>query len=306
MIFLIRAKVLLAFIMLNGLLLMVSLAVGFYTHRAAGRYLASNTLVIMPYSPFDTADAAMAKRDNLTIAKGDRQVNSAVIFCNPAYFDIHFMHFIEGGHWHISENQSQLVILNESLAWYLFGGTDITGLVVDIDGTFFQIVGVVRQGTEYMAWLPNGSRNQAATSIYLHRDYYFPIFEQNYTIIDVNRYIESISQRYRILFYIIVLYLMAVFVQKSKATPFGWIGVAICLAMLIGINEFLLWLPNLSGGFAAVFSDLTNIGALPPERYLSYGLSQIGQLNAFANYAWVVGLIGVINLIFVGGMVRDE
>lgn len=301
----IRAKVLLIFIILNGLLLTASLAVAFYTHRAAGRYLVSNTLAIIPYNHFDAADAATAEQNNITITKGDRQVSSIAIFCNPAYFDIHFMHFIEGGPWHIVENQSQLVILNEALAWYLFGGADITGLTVEIDSTFFQIIGVVRQSAEYMAWLPNGSRNQPPTSLYLHRDYYAPIPEQIYTSIDVNRYIESISQRFRILFYMMLLYLLAIFVQKAKATPHWWIGVAVCLTMFININDFILWLPNLSGGIAVVFSDLTNIGVLPPERYLSYGLRQIGRLNSFANYAWVVGLIGVINLFFVGGMVKD-
>ena len=300
----IRARVLFIFIAINGLLLAASFAIGLYAHHAAGRYLVRDSLLIMPPNSY-ISNAALAEKSRIIITKGERQTYSPVIFCNPAYFSIHFMHFIEGGPWHISENQSQLVILNEALAWYLFGGGDITGLTVEIEGTFFQIIGVVRQGAEYMAWLPNGGRSTAATSMYLRQEDYFPISELAYTIIDVNRYIESIGQRFRLLLYIILIYLLVIFVQKGKATPVLWVGAAICLVMLTSVNEFLLWLPNLSGGISAVFADLTNVGVLPSERYLSYGFKRMGWLNGLANFAWVIGIVGVFNLIFAGVMVKD-
>ena len=281
------------------MLLAASFAIGLYAHHAAGRYFANDTLLV---TEAYNNNAALAMQSSRIITKGNRQAYSYVIFCNPAYFDIHFMHFIEGGAWHISENNLQLVILNEALAWYLFGGANITGMVVEIDDTFFKIIGVVRQGSEYMAWLPNGGKSRAATSVYLHRDY--RVYGQDNIILDVDRYIESIGRRFRVLLYVVLLYLAIIFL-KRKTTPSILAGAAICLVIIIGVNNFLLWLPNLSAGFAKLLADLTNIGILPNGDYLSYGLRQMVLLNGIANFVWLLGFVGLSNLIFIGAMVKD-
>jgi len=277
------------FIIINCVLLAGSFVIGLYAHHTAGEYLASDTLLIISGYNQNTA---LVEQSSGIITKGDRQAYSTVIFCNSAYFDIYFMHFIEGGQWHDSENYLQVVILSESLAWYLFGGGDIAGMTVEIDGAFFQIIGVVRQGVEYVAWLPNGRRNTTATSMYLHRDYIIP--GQSY--IDIDRYIESISHRFKILFYIVLLYLLIVFVQKR-----WWIGLAAGVLILVGVNDLLLWLPS-----QGVFASLTNIGILTAQHYLSYGLIRIQWLNTLANFAWLVGFVGIFNLIFIGGILKDE
>ena len=76
-------------------------------------------------------------------------------------------------------------------------------------------------------------------------------------------------------------------------------GMGVCLYVLVGVNDIILWLPNLADPNVSIFSSISNAGALPPDIYLSYGLSRINQLNLLGNFAWGAGAIGLINLTFI-------
>ena len=324
------------FAILSMLLITLVLIAGLYFYRAANRYFADGTLLI--YGRFYAADvedikiifpnAAISRRSQSLITRGDNQILSPVIFCDAEYFTIHFMEFIEGGPWHENENTFPLIILNEALAWYLFGGFDVTGLTVRIDEKFYQIVGIVRQGDRPMAWLSTAwlplliyqNPNISITSLYVRQSPYNPVdgpanaryllerrlFRSaiDYTIIDINRYVESIAMRYRILVYGIWLYILILLIKAAtkhhgmtkKAIPL-YLGAVICIAILTGINDILIWLPTLAESNISVFSGLSNAETIPPERYLSYGLQRVSQINRYANFIWIVGAAGLFSLI---------
>ena len=329
----------LAFLVFNMLLLAGGLAVGFYTYQAAGRYLSGNILLITPtrgdvqFYPEDREnikdifpDGTLVSRSHMTISHGDRQTAASVIFCDAGYFSVYFMDFIEGGPWDAAEDDIPLIILSESLAWYLFGGRDVTGLMVRAGDGFYRIAGVVRQDWEHMAWLTQRNRPVNITAIYIRSHAYNPVdtpayarylledrlFRRlpDYAIVDINRYVESIGIRHRILLYGVWLYILILLINILKKTPRKYeindlkkavpllAGICMCIFALTGVNRIILWLPHLSDPHLSVFASLSNVGLLPPEIYLSYGLRQVGQLNSYGNYAWIIGAVGLVHLIF--------
>ena len=61
-----------------------------------------------------------------------------------SFFDFHPMEILSGSY--LSANaQANQVVLDELLAWVLFGGSNVAGMEVEIGGQPFEIVGVVRQ-----------------------------------------------------------------------------------------------------------------------------------------------------------------
>jgi len=328
---LIRDKWLLAFVIINILLVSGGLVVGFYVYRAAGRYLAQDMMFIAPFG-FDghvlyTDDIRdvpgmgliLENRSNMLISRGDRYAAAQVIFCDAGYFLLHFFNFIEGGPWHTAEEDSHVIILNESLAWYLFGGRDVTGLTVDISNISYSIIGVVQQGGAiHMAWLPLGTMSLPVTSIYFRPYPYNPIdaraqvnrlFENlpfsGYVIVDINRYVESINMRHKILLYMVWLWIMALLIwtaqkmmRRRKKLTALLVAAVVGTALLAGVYDILVWLPNLANPDVSIIVSLSNINVLPPEASLPYGIRRASQFNRYANYAWIAGSVGLANLVF--------
>ncbi|MCL2577243.1 MAG: hypothetical protein FWE27_04235 [Defluviitaleaceae bacterium] len=84
------------------------------------------------------------------------------------------MDFIEGSHTQAAINS---MIINETLAWRLFGTTEnITGLTVWIGGTQYIISGVVRLGENNTAWVPRDEMNTLVSSLYIRPIYSKIIF----------------------------------------------------------------------------------------------------------------------------------
>ena len=61
------------------------------------------------------------------------------------FFDVHPMPLLSGGYLMESDLMKDRVVLNEQLAWLLFGGTDLAGETVQIGDADFVVVGVVAQ-----------------------------------------------------------------------------------------------------------------------------------------------------------------
>ena len=253
-------------------------------------------------------DAILTSRGHALVRFDERQAFTPVIFCDAGYFEIHFMNFIEGGPWHESEADIPFIVLNDRLAWYLFGGLNVTGMYVRIGDEFFRIIGIVNQYDEYMAWLPRINSDMDITSMYIPTDSPIDTFaevhgilENGFAIVDINRYVESIRIRHRILLYCIWFWIMILLFLKAKDAflliPFAG-GIAVAIMLLAGINNILLWMPNFLDPSTTVLGTLSNIGLLPPEAYLPYGLRMIRMLNYYGNFAWAAGTIGLINLIF--------
>jgi hypothetical protein len=193
-------------------------------------------------------------------------------------------------------------VLNEALAWYLFGGSDIAGLTVAIGDSVYTVSGVARQiGNGLAAWIP--MTGQTATAIYLNPYPYHQIdaiprtFEQlnldpellPYSLIDIGMYTESIAVRFRLLLYVFWLLLLFRLPFKSHRYLSAIAGVAICATVAAGVYDILLWLPNLSN--TTLLNAIAAVDVFPADFNLSYGLMQLNQLNSYANYAIAAGMV---------------
>jgi len=202
----------------------------------------------------------------------------------------------------------------------------------------YKVTGVVRRKgdgqSDLTAWLPAGSRLSpysgfrpvAASGIYLMPRPYIPADARtdainmlagkpvsDYAIVDMDKYIESMHIRRQILLIMTIAFMAYTLMrQAGKIIPEGRLTVAdivkraVALAgaaaavwvIFSGIYDIVQWLPNLTDPDTPLMSILGNINALPPESVMPYGLSRISQLNRYANYAWIAGAGGLINLFF--------
>ncbi|MCL2499633.1 MAG: ABC transporter permease [Defluviitaleaceae bacterium] len=200
-----------------------------------------------------------ASRGNILVSTPVQQEPATVIYTEGYYFEMYFMNFLEGSHWH-SHGDLNNIVINEALAWRLFGGVDVIGLEVGINGISHVIIGVVRQGKARAdslntAWMPlrTATEGLPVTTLYIQAHEYNSLNAEldtqkmlrdhirknpgEYAIVDINRYVKNIG-------------------IPGQNTP------------------------------------------LPPEGYLSYGMRRLSQLNRYGNYALITGAVGLFNLLF--------
>jgi len=349
------SKKLTVFILLNLLLIIGSLSVGVYVRSAARRYFTPDVLYIAPllnheHLRFNTGEMevirrsfpdytfAPASRSWANISTGAQWVNTYVVYCDAFYFGMQFMDFTDGWHWYAPEN-IDVIVLNEDLAWRLFGARDIVGLTVQVNGRPHMVVGVVRLGryqSEYLAWMPRDIANEPlpVSALFLTMGRYNPLAmshahsmlmyvgrnSDDYAIVDISRYIESIGVRHRVLLYVIWLVVLVFAVRRGRGyiarirdlsfdgirerdfRPLIGLGillgaVACGVYIVFGVRDLLVWLPNFS--FITLFESVSNIGVMPPVGYLSYGLSRLYWFNGIGNYAWIAGVVGLVNTVAV-------
>ena len=74
------------------------------------------------------------------------------------FFDFHPIRLLNGTYLAESDLMKDRVLLDEDLAWLLFGGTDLQGMPMEINGVPFVVGGVVQREQDfasrraYTAW----------------------------------------------------------------------------------------------------------------------------------------------------------
>jgi len=128
-----------------------------------------------------------------------------------------------------------------------------------------------------------------------------------YVMVDLNYYVESINIRMRILLYMswLILGIWLLLTERLFRTDRNprfviiLFGVALLVFAIAGTQGILQWLPALSDESMSLFTRFTNVGLLPSEEYISYGMVRLMHLNRLANYAWIAGAITFVNIIFI-------
>jgi len=341
------------FIVLSIMLVLASLGFGIYAYISARQYFARDVVYVAPmlgqeHLHFSNADIetfshdnpnftfSAESRGNVYISTHLQSVTTPVIFTDTMYFEMHRLEFIQGSHW-----QDRLlvnsIIVNSALAWRLFGTSyDVVGKAVWVNEVPHFVVGVVCQahGNVYQAWMPATDTRLSISALYARPYRYSPLAVssvrgiisasglaqsvEEYAIVRIDRYIESIGIRYRLLLlfiWIFVLFLLSNIgwqcarslpsliknglladIAKNMALPVVW--VLVCIFLFIGANDILQWLPNLSDPYTSIFNCIYGVGLLPPEVYLPYGLVQLSNLSRYANIAFISGMVGILNLLF--------
>lgn len=343
----VMSKRLILFIVLNMLVVIGCIVAGFYFYGQANKYFARNVTYVAPHLNenhlhFNLAQVRVLERvlpdssvvaisrGSITLSASTQRVTTRVVYSNTAYFSVHSTEFVEGGHWHGLES-SFSIVLNQALAWRLFGATEgIVGLPVWVEAQVYTVTGIVHQAEAggYLAWMPAESGDMPVTSLYIRSHVYYPLMAyvvqdtirqvlnrppNDYAVVDINRFVESMNVRNQLLISVIWMVVLIYFVRKvwqrlerdgAKAfrdfrgiwLPIG--GILVCGYGLWGINAILMWLPNLGNPVTSLFASISTVGMLPPDGYLSYGMLRLGQLSWYVNIAFIVGLVGIFNLIF--------
>ena len=74
---------------------------------------------------------------------------AAVIAVGGNYFDFHPIRLINGDYLHPNDLMEDRVLLDEELAWLLFGGTSLQGMEVRIEGVPYVVAGVIEREKDF-------------------------------------------------------------------------------------------------------------------------------------------------------------
>ena len=73
----------------------------------------------------------------------------SVIAVGGDYFDFHPIRLLSGNYLRQSDLMDDRILLSTEVAWLLFGGTDLAGMTMKLNGVPFMIAGVVEQETDF-------------------------------------------------------------------------------------------------------------------------------------------------------------
>ena len=73
---------------------------------------------------------------------------AAVIAVGGNYFDFHPIHLLNGDYLHPNDLMEDRVLLDTELSWLLFGGYDLQGMPVTINGIPYVVAGVIERETD--------------------------------------------------------------------------------------------------------------------------------------------------------------
>ena len=73
---------------------------------------------------------------------------AAVYAVGGSFFDFHPIRLLSGNYLSESDFMKDRVLLDEDLAWLLFGGTDLEGMSISIEGQPFYVAGVVERSED--------------------------------------------------------------------------------------------------------------------------------------------------------------
>lgn len=116
------------------------------------------------------AKQSVLKRTDMGEAYKD---NVPIMGVGGDFFQFHPLNLLSGSTFWPDEANTDLVVMEENLAWLLFGATDIAGKTIEISGKEFVIAGVYRAGNsreEKDVW--------EEPYLYMHYDAFKNLFEQ--------------------------------------------------------------------------------------------------------------------------------
>ena len=76
---------------------------------------------------------------------------ASVIAVGGDYFDFHPLRLLSGDYIQQSDLMKDRIVLSEEVAWLLFGGTDVAGMSMKLNGTPYVIAGVVEQEKDFFS-----------------------------------------------------------------------------------------------------------------------------------------------------------
>lgn len=271
--------------------------------------------------------------ENLIVESEGIKTLANVTSTNENYKEFNYFDYIEGYFW-TGPTKDKVIVVNEALAWKMFGTVYVVGNYLIINGSKFRIIGIVKDYGNalngYNAWIPinaiDTSDQTQIENLYILPNQYNKAISRNqvkqiffyigrneadFHISDMNRFIDSISNRYKTIYcffgiIIILLIIKTIYrlirgyiLKKVKTSKF----IALLLLYIISIfiiwtftyNDF--WNISTAQGFKDYIDVFFNRKALSNTSYLSYNVFYLSKLNDYANAMFLLGLFGGINFI---------
>jgi len=85
----------------------------------------------------------------VTVTTSHGTATASTLGVGGDWFLFHPLYLRSGSYLRESDLMQDLVVLDEEMAWALFGGTDVAGLTVEISGKPYQVAGVVRREQDF-------------------------------------------------------------------------------------------------------------------------------------------------------------
>jgi len=335
--------------------ILAAVIAGVIFSSAAEKYIAKDVFYIAPLvnGPqyyFSAADLeelkaacqparlAYIRLDSGLISGDSFEAYSKIIYSGGDGFYLNNFRFREGHAWAAGRENAQAIVINDSLAWQLFGNLQAVNKSVEAAGETHTVVGLALQEhvskDDCRAYLPfdliPGERQ--ISGIFLqtanyHKLSYADIHiwlnnigkdKRDYYVADMNRYVENIAIKYRLLLLCIALFVITALISNSykllklqyaqgkNLAKFAVMLGALCaldvffIVILFKGVSFGIWTPHGAGSrLTALLQTITNSGILPPAAYLLENLQELAKLNAYANAALIGGGAALLNFIFV-------
>ena len=84
----------------------------------------------------------------LHVSSEKANVEASVIAVGGDFFAFHPLYLLSGDYLHADDLMKDRVLLDEELAWALFGGMELQGMEIRIEGRTFLVAGVIERETD--------------------------------------------------------------------------------------------------------------------------------------------------------------
>ncbi|MCL2204751.1 MAG: ABC transporter permease [Defluviitaleaceae bacterium] len=306
-----------------ALVLAASLILLFALERTAGHFYAEGVVMVTPrisdvryHIPRARVDALAqhfpahnivgVSRSRQVLASDYRSAVGWIYQISPGYFDMYRLDFTQG----TAPHRTTDIVLNEELAWQLFGNTvDVVGLEIQLNDAH-TVGGIVQMGGETTAW--RMATDEPVSTLYIRTEAHDPLASatavrilrnhlgvnpDDYNIVDIDRVVQSIGIRARILLATVLavastlLFLQAWRTLRKheyvETIMFSLCAGVVTVFFSVILNHILLWLPNPA---AINISTLSYI-------FRPIGPVQLTRLSSFANTALAIGFISMAVLL---------
>lgn len=92
---------------------------------------------------------AWSTMTKLNVSSAHGKGEASVIAVGGNYFDFHPLRLLDGDYIRQSDLMEDRVLLDEELAWLLFGGTELQGMEMKINGVPFHVAGIIERETDF-------------------------------------------------------------------------------------------------------------------------------------------------------------
>lgn len=99
-------------------------------------------------------------RISISVHKNEVPLEVNAVFCGGDFFYFHEFDYKSGYCFSENDLNADRVVIDENIAWQLYGSYEINGMEININGSTFIIAGVIERSSDKVSELTYGSKNR--------------------------------------------------------------------------------------------------------------------------------------------------